>query len=345
MLCHIMNIITNQYLLFNTDETHIQFVNTQNMLVYCKFDINCTHNMVSLEKIVWKYDANNLRIPYIDECLIPYITLTSADNVYDYISSASLIADSDIICGEKIQYLADIVLGSQSSLNYNPNNKFSKHMQTITNTPNLDNYNSIFIFTHDLPEFYSKFRQLKDKIIISHNSDGEIAYIKDVKMHLAQNCLIRNANLISIPIGIENKQWFDHNIFNKVRQLNIKKTKNIYFYFSLSTHPTRGICYNKLKNVLEWNNSKSKEDYFKELAMHKYAICPRGNGIDTHRLWECLYLNTIPIVIKSDYINIDNLPIIVLDNWDDIKTLTEFENQQFKKLTIRHYDNLLKNAN
>ena len=83
----------------------------------------------------------------------------------------------------------------------------------------------------------------------------------------------------------------------------------------------------KLKSKLEWNTKKSKEDYFKELASHKYAICPEGNGIDTHRFWECLYMNVIPICKKNilyEYYS-KHFPIILLNDWDelDIKLLEQ----------------------
>jgi hypothetical protein len=214
-----------------------------------------------------------------------------------------------------------------------------------------------------LENFYKKFdsvdykytSDLSDKIIISHNSDHEISYIKNVKLHLTQNCLInRNQNsswikskIVPVPIGIENTQWFNHEIFHKIRKLGIEKTKDVYFYFNLKTPKTykfRIDCYNKLKDKLTWNSSKSKENYFIELASHKYSICPRGNGLDTHRIWESLYLNVIPIVIESDFNNIQNLPIIVLKDWSDFNIdnlQTKFINQENNKLTVNYYESII----
>ena len=39
--------------------------------------------------------------------------------------------------------------------------------------------------------------------------------------------------------------------------------------------------------------------YYKKVAAHKFVVAPRGNGIDTHRLWEALYLGCVPVVGKS----------------------------------------------
>ena len=126
---------------------------------------------------------------------------------------------------------------------------------------------------------------------------------------------------------------------------DIKKEKGTYFYFSISTHFSRNECYEKLKNKLIWNIKLSKEEYFIELKKHKYAICPRGNGIDTHRIWECLYLDVIPIMLKRDYLGIDNLPVIYLNSWDelDINNINiKFKNIKISKIIIDYYKNNIK---
>jgi len=106
----------------------------------------------------------------------------------------------------------------------------------------------------------------------------------------------------------------------------------------MNTHKSRIDCFNKLKDKLKWNTSKPKRDYFIELAKHKSCICPRGNGIDTHRLWESIYLNVIPIVVKNDFINIENLPIIILDDWSDLdKVDLKFNDQELSKITNEYY--------
>lgn len=344
-----MNILIQQYKLFNNNNLMIDYILYHAIMIYD--EINDPNLLLNVEYINYKdlefrLDSNNLRIPYLNNQKIIAIKI-NLNNIYNYISSLKLISNDQIICGEYIQNLADIVIGNETSLSFNPNNLFfSKKINTINNLNNINDYNIIFIFTHDLEFFYNKFENnLSNKIIISHNSDNEIKYIKNVKFHLAQNCLIKNNKLLSIPIGIENSQWFDHKIFYNVRKMNLLKNKNIYFYFNMNTHPSRINCYNELKDKLTWNSKKNKEEYFIELSQHKYAICPRGNGIDTHRIWECLYLNVIPIIIKSDFLNIDNLPIIILDNWSDIDNINNYKfiNQISEKLTLNYYKKYIYN--
>ena len=349
-----MSIIEKQYLLFNDyNKKVIDYLETNKIMVYSKFSLTDTINEnINLENITWVFDENNIRIPFNSNKLNIYgninpinlsnYKLNDTDNIYDFISSNLFIDFSLLISGERLQKLADIVVGNPSSLQWNPNNLFfSKAMISIQELNDLRPYEKIFVFTHDLEDFYRKFEHdLSDKIIISHNSDHEIKQVKNVKLHLAQNCLMKQYNLIPLPIGIENNQWFDYNILEEVRDMNIKKSKHIYFYFNMNTHPSRQLCYTKLINKLEWNQSRPKKEYYIELSKHKYCICPRGNGLDTHRIWECLYLNVIPIIV--DDIKIDNLPIIKLNDWSEIDNIkSSFTNIKMSKLTLHHYKNLI----
>jgi len=346
----IEEIIKKQYYLFNDDSKYLEFVVVNNLMVYTKLnDNNFTkiNTNIKLDEIAWIYNQQNIRIPYINKNNISIIKLNNNnENIFDYISSNKLIPYEEIIYGERIQLLADIIVGEPSSLSFNPNNPyFSKSMSTIDYLSSLNMYNSIFVFTHDLEKFYSKFGQeMDDKILITHNSDDPVNKIYNCKSHLAQNCFLDN-KIIGIPIGIENNQWFNHDLLKNVINMKIEKTNLIYFNFSLSTHVSRIDCYNKLKDILTQNSKKPKQEYFKDLASHRFAICPRGNGLDTHRLWECYYLDVIPIIIKSDFINIPNLPMIILNDWSELSinklSIVNFNNLKNSKITISYYKNII----
>ena len=350
----IEEIIKKQYYLFNNDSKYLEFVIVNNLMVYTKLnDNNFTkiNTDIKLEEIEWKYNNQNMRTPYYKSESILIIKLNNNtndtdENIVDYISSNKLIPYEEIIYGERIQSLADIIVGEPRSLSFNPNNPyFSKSIRSIDNLISLNKYKSIFVFTHDLEKFYSKFsKEMTDKILITHNSDDPVNKEYKCKLHLAQNCFLDN-KIIGIPIGIENNQWFNHDLIKNVINMTIEKTNLIYFNFSLSTHGSRIDCYNKLKDILKQNSKKPKEEYFKDLASHRFAICPRGNGLDTHRLWECFYLDVIPIIIKSDFINIPNLPMIILNDWSELDfsklNTISFNNLKNSKITISYYKNII----
>jgi hypothetical protein len=349
------DILKKQAKLFNIllNKEQIDYILKNNIMIYSNISdvINENVTEINCKNIIWTYDDNNYRIPYYNEKKINQIKLQDFYNIYDFISSASLILEDDIICGENFLKICDVFIGSHNSINSNPNNKYlQKNIYNIDNnlTEILKIYKTIFIKTDDLYNFYNKTKNddLSDKIIITHNSDHEIdikynPFLNNIKKQYSQNCITQHKNLESIPIGIENSQWFDHKILHEIRsRTDIKKEKNIYFMFSLSTHKSRNMCYKILKNKLKWNKKLSKKDYFIELKKHKYAICPRGNGLDTHRIWECLYLDVIPIMLKHDSIKIDNLPIIYLNNWKEINEVNlnkRFENMNFSKITFDYY--------
>lgn len=339
-----MNILLKQYQLFHHTNEFMEYVVTHSIMVYNKINniIELTNAIkIPYMELEFKYE-NGLRFPYHNGNKINAIQIKE-EEIYNYISCMSLISKNDIITGEKIQWIADVVISNYETLLLNPNNnKYSKQMKTMDELNDINDYSIIFVFTHNLNEFYHKFKnQLENKILITHNSDCEINTILPTKYHFAQNCLITHDKLYPIPIGIENNQWFDHDLFYEIHQHRTNKTKDIYFYFSLNTHPSRIDCYEKLKDKLEWNTKRNKQEYFIELAKHKYAICPRGNGLDTHRIWECLYLNVIPIIIKQDDLHIDHLPIIILNDWSEIDTIYEhtFKNQCIDKLRYDYYVN------
>ena len=100
------------------------------------------------------------------------------------------------------------------------------------------------------------------------------------------------------------------------------KPNNIYMNFTINTNfIKRQECLNIMLtyNIPNVPNT-DYYNYLKLLSTYKFAICPEGNGIDTHRFWECLYLKTIPICLKNTvtlyYSKL--FPIILLDTWNDL---------------------------
>ena len=60
--------------------------------------------------------------------------------------------------------------------------------------------------------------------------------------------------------------------------------------------------------------------FLSQLRAHDFVLCPRGNGTDTHRLWETLYMGGIPIVRRTDcwLPLLRDLPVVVVDEWAEV---------------------------
>lgn len=246
---------------------------------------------------------------------------------------SQLLADmNQIISGEKLQSLADIIVCSKTS------NKNNQKFIIWTDVPdNYDNPRVIFVYGHDIIYFSRICHNLKNKfILITHNSDVNIVP-NEIMLRIlnqekcskwyGQNVAFEHPKLFSLPIGFANSHLEIGNLNALVHVMNnpSKKIKNsIYFQFTIRTNGSvRRPCYDILsKKGIPFLPTVTFQEHLQRLSGYEYCICPEGNGLDTHRLWECFYLKVIPIVKRSQHIEIIshtfNLPMIIVDNWEDI---------------------------
>jgi hypothetical protein len=264
----------------------------------------------------------------------------------------------NIVTGEKIQQLCDIYLGREGDLNFNPAISIDKtkhlHIDNITTT--FHNNYLIFCYSHHINVLSEKIHFFQNEfILITHNSDGEVAETNNVLTILnnsklirwfAQNVCFDHPKLFLLPIGIANNMWGHGNIsvfkLPQVADNILNKSKHIFFNFNKNTNfSKRNLCYESLKNHLPWTENDSFVNYITNLSGYKFCICPEGHGVDSHRLWECLYLKVVPIVVDSPFTKIllkYNIPLVVVNSWADVMTTTleynkhNFNDPLFQKL-------------
>jgi hypothetical protein len=164
------------------------------------------------------------------------------------------------------------------------------------------------------------------------------------------NCQVEHEKLTHIPIGIANKKWphGDEELLSKIRSLNLPKNDRIYCNFDPNTNPIRKQILNEVKSntLVDIESRKlTQEEYWTKLASYKYVISPPGNSVDCHRIWESLYLNTIPLCLNHISLNSYNsLPIIFLQSYQDLK-LPTFQNFNFEKCEFNYWKNLIYERN
>jgi hypothetical protein len=192
----------------------------------------------------------------------------------------------------------------------------------------------IFVYSHLLNYFKKYILKRLDSpfTLISHNSDNgvgieylDILNYPFLEKWYAQNCEINHKKLRALPIGLTNRQWGEEKIAQLLKtSLEHRKTRLVLANFSAHTHPSRKALLSAISELSFISRSQNLqyEVYLEELAQHQFCICPRGNGVDTHRFWEAQYLNTIPIIIMADWTPAySGLPILVLENWDQLKII------------------------
>jgi len=205
------------------------------------------------------------------------------------------------ISGDAFADLADYVYKPPRWRNYNKNLSIS-------------DAEVIFCRSHELQEMLDTYSEiLTAKVLIASNSDFEFRELPrniptSVKALFLQNSFISdNIFVFTIPIGVENFRLGVNGNPRYIRfrpQIEERPTRVLFGPLGL-THPLR-------KEVIEtfgslhpdWdllNTRISPQEY--DLYANKYAYISavRGNGVDTHRLWESLYRGLTPIVAADDW--------------------------------------------
>jgi hypothetical protein len=239
--------------------------------------------------------------------------------------------DNSIISGEKIQLSCDYFIGSKDDINYNPHikleiNKNLSKWLTIEDKIISDKILKIFCYTHiDFKKLVCILNNIQSKFILYfHNSDAPflqehydcLCNITNLVKIYAQNNTCKE--VITLPIGQANTMW-KHGNYKILSMNNIIKTKEIFLNFNITTDKRKGV--REILNFIPWIENKEYSDYIHTLSTYKYCICIEGNGLDTHRFWECIYLKVIPICLKNKWTDVikDIYPIIIIDNWIDLK--------------------------
>lgn len=221
-------------------------------------------------------------------------------------------------------------------------NKEAKSVIYPLNTNILEDGDVIYCKTDYIYNLFSIVKKIKVKIkIITSQSDYEISKQifqrkpDCVEKWYAINVNYEHEDLVPIPLGIANDYCKITAKFEDIEEPE-EKQKLLYVNHRNSTNPEeRKYLYEIFKNN-EWCSvdypNLTIEQFKKKARQHQYMICPRGNGIDTHRLWECLYMGLFPIVKKHiTHKNLKDLPILFVDSFRQINEDFLLENLNLMK--------------
>ena len=279
------------------------------------------------------------------------------------------------ITGEKLQELADVSVAVNIPSNFD-SDLVKTQLTNIktkcfvfgatppTDIPDEIKYaKSIFVYTtvinyfleNILPKIETSFT------LITHNSDDcidekFISYLNSPKITkwFCQNRYVNHPKLISLPIGIANSQWNHGNlsVLDKVRNENNLKSNLVYKNFDIGTNTNkRSICH----ALTESNNicmapRSNNEEYWRSISKSNYVIAPHGNGVDSHRIWECLYLRATPVVEHHEcFSQFKDLPILFVDDYSSVtpeflakQTMHHQHIDMNEKLTLNYWQNKIK---
>ena len=220
--------------------------------------------------------------------------------------------------------------------------------------PDMVKNGDIIFLKADLMETFFKFFHQKINsryVLLTHNSDLSFdsenkKYLDEKIIHwFAQNINFKiDENFSLLPIGLENRRYLKNGfIYHFKKYRNSKKKYLVLSSFNENTNISRLEVNKALKNnkMIISQNFKNTDSYKKTLSESMFNICPPGNGLDTHRFWESLLLNTLPIVVRSEFTsNLEKLkiPALYLDKWTDLNNFKEVELKALYKEKINKND-------
>jgi hypothetical protein len=216
------------------------------------------------------------------------------------------------------------------------------YYDTFVNNPNVI-YMKIDVFytPHNFTwRNNGHYIQEKRKCLITSHSDYTVTdqvyqqnkHRSNVWFTVNKDC--SHQNLYALPLGITNYNT-DGPIFKlygnldqilEARQYSPYKKHLCYMNININTYPQQRVQIWNEFSKKDWvlceqpqNTFEARANYLKKIAESKFTLCPRGMGIDTHRLWETLYLGSIPVVERSPvHDQWVDLPILFIDSWDQV---------------------------
>lgn len=126
--------------------------------------------------------------------------------------------------------------------------------------------------------------------------------------------------------------------------MQYRGTRNlVYMNHSIKTNMEKRLPLYEMFEQQKWvtshrgGNGMQFPRYIHQVYNHKFVFSPEGNGMDTIRTWECMYMGTIPIEKR----NLNNrfytdLPICFVDNWEDVTPA--FLNSEYERIKSKTWN-------
>ena len=163
----------------------------------------------------------------------------------------------------------------------------------------------------------------------------------------------------SIPLGISREDVlpFVDNlefVWKFIQKPSVEKTRLLTMNFRALPEYRKDISDQIIRNFGESivNHSyvlaMDRDMYYESLRVSKFVLCPSGIGYDTYRMWEVLYMGSIPIVERTRRgggweKTADKLPVLWVDDFalvtpdllaKEYLRMTKRTDYQFERLTM-----------
>ena len=169
------------------------------------------------------------------------------------------------------------------------------------------------------------------------------------KKWFAINVRRTDPRIVPVPLGVDTHSDLaveneNDKIIYDVSRAEVNPVDTLaYMNFNVYTYPQERAILDLYFSELPWVKSDvgkriPYQTYCENVRSHKFTFCPRGNGPDTHRFWESIYLGSIPIVL--DYPEMETfftkLPVVKVKSW--FAVTDELLEIEYERISETDYD-------
>jgi hypothetical protein len=208
----------------------------------------------------------------------------------------------------------------------------SKEFNPKINLRRLSSSKTLFIPSDKLDYLVQNYREhINAKVIICGNSDFNFIEIPSLPESV-QICLLQNSAIsdgekfFTLPIGLENLS------LGRAGLVHFHQNLNGQSIFDRILIPPMSPTNKERYNALIWGRENPgvadtyfellpQEEYFQLAKNYKFIFCSEGNGFENHRIWECLYQGSFPVVLKTPWshsLAYLGLPILYVNSYSEI---------------------------
>jgi len=209
----------------------------------------------------------------------------------------------------------------------------------------------VFCKIDEVLGFFERLRLTRKRIILV-TGEGDLpsdAFRQEflpanVVRWFATNVTAAHPRATAIPLGLGSPRsavTLRASDILELRASEIVRDRWLYVNFRPDTNPVvRQPVFEDFQNRSEsgeWitfqppgERGGANTEFLGELLRHRFVLCPPGNGVDTHRMWEALLAGAVPVVLRSQAMEpFSELPLLFVEDFR--QTTKDFLEKAFEK--------------
>ena len=192
-------------------------------------------------------------------------------------------------------------------------------------------------------ELLAIINSYETKVLIHHNSDlpptpaiRNLLFRNNIQL-MSVNLLDPLPNEECIPLGIENLSHRRNSPMEEYSTTPPFIKKENLFHIAVRTNTNDSVrqdFLHQLESINLTNNQLNRRDYYDRIRTSYFTLCPPGNGIDTHRFWEAIYKESVPVTLTENYL-FPNLKLPALQLKGNWTSLSSYDTSQLRDVYHR----------